>query len=202
MDRDVPQTHEYNIMSIYAMAAQQGTTTAVGILTGTDSPATIAAYNASYQAKAKQFAMLDARHAAELNLSSVKADKILTDRNIQLKQNQAEAAARSQAAWAGVGGQTLDDIVFETQSSEARQLARSAKQSAARTEGVLHDVNSATAGFMAIQTPPEPDALAALLTAFSSTTLDDLKDGKAFMTGSSSGGESSGPSTRYVRGAR
>ena len=89
-----------------------------------------AAYEAAYGTYYKSFAGMhnaaNAKVAAEANIAAIQQDKINTDKVIAQQQDQAEARAIVAAATAGVSGDSLDSVIYQTEvnSSVAKQNTR------------------------------------------------------------------------------
>lgn len=162
-------------MSGYALAVQQGAQ-AAAVAFGGESPATIAAFNARYNARMQKFQLREKRVAAERNIAAIQKDKILTNSTIQLKQNAAEAALRANAAWVGAEGGSVEATVYETRASAQRQIAAASKRANQETKGQLAAVGSASLSLSAVQEPQQASLLGTLLSAFSQFDTDDLSN--------------------------
>ena len=162
-------------MAGYGIAVQQGIQAGTALALGGDSAEAVALYNAAYNAEASKYNALDARIAAERNIASVRSDKLIGDTHIQLTQNTVEAQLRVQAAWAGAEGASVDAVVYETESAEARRLASNNKKARDAKEGYLTDIRSASMELSAIQEVTTPSLGGYLLQAFSSIGAADLE---------------------------
>lgn len=178
-------------MSGYAMAVQQGTNLAVTLAMGKDSPAAIAAYNAAYAKQVQRYTAQDARIAAEKNIASVRSDRMLQDMHIQLKQNTVEAQIRTQAAWAGAEGGSVEATVYETESAEARRLADNKKNEENTTAGLAAQAGSAYSQAASIQEVAQPSLGMMLLDSFSNFSKDDLADLGTMVRGAPSASQTS-----------
>lgn len=163
-------------MSGYGLAVQQGVNLGATLAMGKDSPAAIAAYNTAYNTQVARYNAQDARVAAEKNISAVLRDNMVHDINIQLQQNTVEAQIRSQAAWAGAEGGSVDAVVYDTESAEIRRMADEQKRTEQAVESQLSNVRSATSSMLAIQEYTEPSLGVSLLAAFSDYSRQDWND--------------------------
>ena len=161
----------------YGLAMQQGMNLAVQMSQGTDSPAGVAAYNAEYNTRMQRYALQDAKIAAERNITAVRKDKILTDSNIQLQQNTVESQIRANAAWVGATGGSVESVVYDTESAEARRMADNAQAAKSATEGQLTQIRSASLSISALQETKTPSLGTELLNAFSQVDYKTLGEG-------------------------
>jgi hypothetical protein len=165
-------------MSIYATAMQQGVSSLALMATG-DNAQTKAAYNSAYQTATQRFNLANATHTAQLNISALKQDKILTDTQIKMSQDQAQALAKVSAAAAGVEGGSVDDVIYDTEKNEALALRRNEKNTEMNLEQQLASVYSGQSALLAVQ-DEEYDMLGELLQSFSNFELGDFKTAEAF----------------------
>lgn len=170
-------------MSGYGIAVQQGTQIAMNMALGSESQASVAAFNAEYNTRMRKYALQDARVAAERNITAIRKDKLLTDANIQLQQNTVEAQIRANAAWVGAEGGSVEAVVYDTEANEVRRMADNAQKAKNATAGQLTQVRSASLSIGAIQETPAPSLGANLLNAFSKFSVDDIRDMGAMVRG-------------------
>jgi hypothetical protein len=164
-------------MSGYGMAVQQGAQLAMELATDHgNSAATAAVFSREYQKRKNNYAAMDARVAAERNISAVRRDKLLTDTHIQLKQNQVEAQIRANAAWIGAEGGSVDAVIYDSEANAAWRKADNAKKAASETSGQLHNVRSAAMSVDHSRGAGTPSLGANLLSAFSKYSVDDMND--------------------------
>lgn len=114
-------------MSFYAQAAQQGMSAMQLAFTG-ENAITKQAYNVAYAETAQRLAAAEAKNVAESNISALTQDKILTDSQIEIDQDKAEAQAKLSAAVAGTSGQNVDQVVYLTEVNESLAKATNAAQ--------------------------------------------------------------------------
>lgn len=164
-------------MSIYAQAVQSGLSAAQLAFTG-ENAQTKAAYNQSFAEQAARLAAAERKHTAEKNISAIKQDKILSNTQIQMSQDQAEAFAKVNAAAAGVQGQSVEDVVYQTEANETYAMSRNKRQADQRIESELARVNSAQASLLSV-TDSSPNVMGDLLNAFSSFERKDFKISEA-----------------------
>ena len=148
---------------LYAQAIQSGMST-LNLMAGGDNAGTIAAYNEQYNAQYKKYTALDAKNTAESNIAAINQDKILSNLNIQMNQQQAEAAAQVSAAVAGVEGSSVDAGMYQI-GANASMATQAVKAEADQlTEEQLANVNSAQTDYNSVPkinaTSPMEGALA------------------------------------------
>lgn len=163
-------------MSGYGLAVQQGVQAGATLMMGANSPEAIAAYNNMYASKVARYNAQDAQVAAERNISAVLRDNMVMDQHIQLQQNTVEAQIRSQAAWAGAEGGSVDAVVYDTQSAEMRRMGVEQKRTEQLVETQSIQVGNAASTLNAIQEPTQPSLGISLLAAFTQYSSDDWKD--------------------------
>ena len=183
-------------MSIYAQAISSG----IQALAGTEADRVYdATYNQVYATEAQKANIRNAMHSANLNMTAVEQDRILTNTSIQMKQDQAEAHATVAAATAGVEGGSVDDILYETEKNEALALStahQSAKQQKANLSTAIGtQMNSLLSVSDSL---PKISYVDNLLGALSSFELSDLEVADAFKE--NWGGSSSPFDETTVRG--
>lgn len=159
------------------MAVQAGSKLAIELATDhKNSAATAAVFSREYQRRKNNYAAMDARVAAERNISAIQKDKILTNANIQLKQNLAEAQLRANAAWIGAEGSSVEATVYDTKANESKRIADAAKKAASDTEGQLTQVRNASLSVDHTREASPPSLGLSLLSAFSEYSIDDIRD--------------------------
>ena len=95
------------------------------------------AYDQAYSAAARRSDAMNRIFAASRRISSIKQDKILSNVDIQMKQNQAEAEAKVAAAFAGVEGGSVDAVIYQTESNAAHRVAETRKKADQSIENEL-----------------------------------------------------------------
>lgn len=172
-------------MSIYATAVTSGIDALAGISADKAYDQT---YNQTYAAEAQKANIRNAMHAAELNITAVRKDKVLTNTMIGLQQDQAEAAAKVAAATAGVEGGSVDDIIYETERNEAMAINNANRRSGQAIESQLAQIGTGMSSLLAVNDDlPDISYVDNLLGAFSSLSLDDARIGEAFAAWSGEG---------------
>jgi len=158
-------------MSIYAQAVQSGVSSLQLMATG-ENAATKAAYNQAYQIASKRINIAEAKHTAELNVSAIEQDKVLSNTHIRLQQDQAEANAIVNAAVAGVEGGSVDDVLYDTERNEAMAIHANKQRTEQQKEQQLAVIGTQQSALLSIE-EPDIDYFGNLLQAFSSFELDD-----------------------------
>lgn len=150
---------------LYAQAAQSGMS-ALNLMAGGENAGTISAYNTAYDAQYKKYVALDAKTTAERNISAINQDKILSNLNIQMNQQAAEAAAQVSAAVAGVEGSSVDAGMYQigANASMAKQSAEA--QADQLTEQQLANVNSAQVNYNSVPKVSDTSPIAAGVAGF------------------------------------
>lgn len=86
------------------------------------------AYNEAYKRETAMANVNAANYAMQQNISAVEQDRITSIKNIERKQNQAEAWAKVNAAAAGVQGGSVQDTIIDTEKNAAFATAAANKQ--------------------------------------------------------------------------
>lgn len=147
------------------------------LLTGSNA-GTKAAFNAAYAAQSSRLAAAARKNAAEKNIAAIKQDKILTNLAIQNRQDEAEAFARVNAAAAGIQGQSVKDVIYETEKNESFAIASNRKRSEQLVENELAKINNAQAALLSVEAV-DISTTGELMRAFSSLELKDFKTSEA-----------------------
>ena len=166
---------------MYAQAAMSGMSALQLMGTG-ENAETKAAYNQAYAEAAHKAAIREAKHTAELNIAAIKQDKITSNTQISMAQDQAEARAIVSAAAAGVEGGSVDDVIYETKKNEAFALNSANRRAEQATESQLAQIGSQSSSLLAIQ-ESEISYVGELMSAFSSFEMSDLDTGEALSSG-------------------
>lgn len=103
------------------------------------------AYSAEYSRVANMEAGKEALAKAQANIAAVKQDKILTDINIQMNQDAAEAQALVSAAAAGVEGGSVEAVALDTEINEVMAKQANAKAEEQGVQNALSAIGSASA---------------------------------------------------------
>lgn len=157
-----------------------GVSTLALLATG-DNAQTKAVYNATYQASANRYNILDQLGAAQKNLAAIEQDKITTNTQVRMNQDRAEAEARVNAAAAGVSGASVDDVIYNTKSNEALAIERTNKELDNQKTSELAKIGSLTSSNLAIQ-EPSTDYVGELMQAFSSLEKSDFEISESFQS--------------------
>lgn len=168
-------------MSIYGQAVQSGMTSIELLATGS-SAATTAAYNQAYAEANQRSNILNARQALQQNMSAVQQDKVTSNTMIQMKQDQAEAWAKVNAATAGVEGGSVEDSIYETKKNESFALQASQRNADQQMASMGTQIGNQTSQFQSVQNT-EISYAGELLQAFSSFEKSDLDIAEAFWNG-------------------
>lgn len=160
-------------MSLYKQAVQSGVSSLQLLATG-ENAATKSAYNASYKAAAQRINIANAKHTAQLNISAIEQDRILSNTQIRMQQDQAEANAIVNAAVAGVEGQSIEDVIYDTEKNEALASNTVNRKAEQATEQQLAAIATQQSALLSVD-EPDIDYTGDLLLAFSSFSMDDFK---------------------------
>lgn len=134
---------------LYAQAISSGIST-LNLMAGGDNAGTIGAFNDAYNQQYKKYHALDAKNTAESNIAAINQDKILSNVNIQMNQQHAEAAAQVSAAVAGVSGSSVDQGMYEIGANASRQKQSVEAQADQLTEQQLALVNSGQVNYNSV----------------------------------------------------
>lgn len=168
-------------MSIYAQAVSSGMSSLELMTTG-ENAATIEAYNKEYTKAAQRASILSARQTVQQNIAAIRQDQITSNTMIQMRQNQAEAWAKVNAATAGVEGGSVDDVIYETEKNEAFALQSAQVKSDQQVANQLSVIGSQTSQVQSIQ-PDNDSTLGAILEGLSYFEQSDLDIAEAFSNG-------------------
>lgn len=112
-----------------------------------------AAYGKFYQAAAGRLNAADARVAAEANIAAIVQDKINTNTIINIHQSQAEAQAKLAAAVGGVDGQSVNQVIHQTEVNSSLAKANNRRQVEQQLEQQLANVYQATSTASSLSEP-------------------------------------------------
>lgn len=98
--------------SMYAQSITMG----IDLMMGTSQDAAYdAAYGPYYRKHQQMFNAANQKVAAEANINAIRQDRINTDAMIAIQQDKAEANAKVMAAVSGVEGQSVRDVINQTE---------------------------------------------------------------------------------------
>lgn len=168
-------------MSIYAQAVQSGMQGMELFATGSNA-GTVAAYNTAYAEAAAKANILSVRQTLQKNIAAVQQDKVTSNTAIQMKQDQAEAWAKVNAATAGVQGGSVDDAIYDTKKNEAFALQASQRNADQQVTSMGTQIGNQTSQLQSVQNT-EISYAGDLLQAFSSFEKSDLDIAEALSYG-------------------
>jgi hypothetical protein len=142
------------------------------------------AFNQAYAAAAARTNARNRRANATSHISAVKQDLILSNFAVQMKQRQAEAEATVAAAAAGVEGQSVEDVKYQTQVNESHRLAENKNRAEQSVQSALSEVYSQTSAMLAID-EPRSSYLGGALESFSRLDKQDIEMMGDFFLGKS-----------------
>lgn len=134
----------------YASAVQNGVQT-LSLMTGGSTAATRAAYDNAYKAESTRLAAGAAMSAAQRNIAAVNQNKILSNVQLQQKQDQADAMVKVSAAAAGVEGTNVDNASYTTRANEAFAVSRANQVAEAQIEQYAAQAHSASMTMTSVQ---------------------------------------------------
>ena len=164
----------------------------VDLMTGASADAAYeAAFGPFYTAFANMHNAANAKVAAEANIAAIKQDKINTDVAVALMQDQAEAQALVAAAVHGVEGQSVKDVVYQTEVNSAVAVSNNRKVMDQQIEDQLAQIYSSqstmiAAGQHGVSSPTTASSIAAGLTPLLGMR-GELMEGIDGLFGSTSG---------------
>ncbi len=140
---------EHNIGG-YAMAF----TGIAGVLSGAKADAAYdAAYGKFYSAHAGMFNAANQRVAAEANIAAITQEKIHTNMIISMKQDQAEANAKVMAAVSGTDGQSVKDVIYQTETNSNVAKQNVNRQTTQQIDQQLSAVYNSTSSMLSLDNP-------------------------------------------------
>lgn len=121
------------------------------VLTGASADAAYdAAYGKYYSAFAGMYNAANQRVAAEANIAAITQEKIHTNTVISMKQDQAEAKARVMAAVSGTEGQSVKDVIYQTELNSSVAQSNVARQTDQQIEQQLTAVYNSTSTMLSL----------------------------------------------------
>ena len=165
-------------MALQARAIQSGIQAADMLFNGDT-----ATFNAVYSEHSRRIAAANQKNTAEKNIAAIKGEKILTDAGIQIKQDQAAAMAKVNAAVSGSSGQSTKDVVYQTEANESFALARNRANTEQNIESELAKINTAQAALLAVEDSSKKSFIGGIADIAGSIDAQDIKNFEAFMSG-------------------
>tara|TARA_Y100000310_G_scaffold214846_1_gene215805 strand:+ start:171 stop:773 length:603 start_codon:yes stop_codon:yes gene_type:complete len=163
---------DQNKTMIYLQAAQAGMQS-IHLARGGDTPATRAAYNEAYAAAVERSNATRQINIAEANIAATMQDKVLSNMKIQQNQMQAAAVATLTSAAAGVGGRSVEDVMYGIDSNAINAMEATdaiAEQQIEKLGATIFDAKSKHDSV----TETRRSTTGGLLQAFSSIDRKDL----------------------------
>lgn len=160
-------------------AAMTGT---ADLMTGASADAAYeAAYGQYYSAFQGMHNAANQKVAAEANISAIKQDRINTDIVVAMKQDQAEAAAKVSAAVSGVEGQSVNDVIYQTEVNSSVAQSNNRKNAEQQIENQLATVYQSQSTMLALDNVNVSSPSLAMSLASSAASMvgmgDELMDG-------------------------
>lgn len=166
-------------MSIYGQAVQSGFKFGA-LMLGAESEEAIAAYNNEFQSMSSKLAASRVRTNAERNISAVNQDKILSNVQVGMQQDQAEASVRVQAAASGSTGGSVSDAINQTESNKSYQISANNRKAEQSKETLRTEIFNASMTVQNKIRTPKSTIVGDLMNAFSSVDQNDFKIAEAF----------------------
>ena len=110
-----------------------------------------AIYKKVYDREVTNANLRKAKHAAELNVAAVHQDKVLSDSEIKLRQDKAQALIEVSAATSGVSGSSVSSTVYSSERNEAFALSNNERKYEQTSEGLLADIGNKQAAMLEIE---------------------------------------------------
>jgi len=163
------------------------------LMTGASADAAYeAAYGQFYSAFAGMHNAANQRTAAEANISAIQQDRINTNVVIAMKQDQAEAQAKVSAAVSGVEGQSVNDVLYQTEVNSSVAQSNNRKNAEQQIENQLATVYQSTSTMLALDNPQVSSPSIAMSLANSAASMvgmgDELMEGMDGLFGVTSEG--------------
>lgn len=113
-----------------------------------------AAYDAAYGKFYSSFAGMhnaaNQRSAAEANIAAITQAKIHTNTVISMKQDQAEAKAKVMAAVSGTEGQSVRDVIYQTETNSSVAKSNVANQTSQQIDQQLTAIYNSTSTMLSL----------------------------------------------------
>jgi hypothetical protein len=129
---------------MYFNSAIQAGAQALTLALGGETKATRASYDKEYHSQMQRHAAQKTIAAAQKNISVVKQNRILSNTDLQMKQDQAAAAVKVSAAVAGAEGTNVDGAIQQTETNQALAMGLNESKGQAQIDGYLAQTNAAT----------------------------------------------------------
>ena len=110
-----------------------------------------AIYNESYDSEIQKVNIRKAMHNANLNISSIQQDSILSNVNIKLRQDKAKANIEINAATAGVEGQTIDAAMYDAERNAAFDKSNKDQQVEGSMEHMVQQLGNYQTSVLEVQ---------------------------------------------------
>jgi len=121
------------------------------LMTGASADAAYeAAYGQFYSAFVGMHNAANQRTAAEANIAAIQQDRINTNVVIAMKQDQAEAQAKVSAAVSGVEGQSVNDVLYQTEVNSSVAQSNNRKNAEQQIENQLATIYQSTSTMLAL----------------------------------------------------
>lgn len=123
--------------SLYSQAILMG----VDMMLGTSKDAAYdAAYGPYYRKYQQMSNAVNQKVAAEANINAITQDRINTDVMIEIQQDKAEAQAKVMAAVSGVEGQSVQDVIYQTEFNSSVAQSNNQKNAEQNIENQLANI--------------------------------------------------------------
>ena len=134
-----------------------------------------AVYNEAYATASRRLNFQRQKSASEKNIAAVRQDLVLSNMTIQMRQREAKAFAKVQAAVSGVEGGSYESVLYQTEANEAFAASVASRQAEQGIDQLLANISTAQAGMLSsVIEEPKRDTTSALLNAFSELSSQDL----------------------------
>lgn len=150
------------------------------MLTGASADAAYeAAYGRYYTSHQQMLNAANQKIAAEANINAIRQDRINTDTVIAMQQDKAEAQAKVAAAVSGTEGQSVDDVIYQTEVESSVAKQNNKKNADQQIENQLSQMYQAQSTLLAVDDPQvvEPSMILNIATAASNFIEDDTLRG-------------------------
>lgn len=123
----------------------------VDMMTGASADAAYeAAYGQYYTAFQGMHNAANQKVAAEANIAAIEQDRINTDMVIAMQQDQAEAQAKVSAAVSGVEGQSVKDVIYQTEVNSSVAKSNNRKNAEQQIENQLATIYQSSSTLLAL----------------------------------------------------
>lgn len=166
----------------------------VDLMTGASADAAYeAAYGQYYSAFSQMHNAASQKVAAEANIAAIEQDRINTDKVIAMQQDQAEAQALVAAAVSGTEGQSVNDVLYQTEVNSSVASSNNRANAEQQVENQLAQIYQSQtilsgAGNVSVNSPSIGLSAATSAASFMISSGPEMMEGIDSLFGTTTGG--------------